>query len=412
MPEEAGLPSAAELELPNPTNMNMQVMADGQHRDTGRTTGSLSAASSQPSNSPSASALTSSGDPSPLAPSELTLVPGEPFPIHLHIPLARGTVQISTRFASAHDEDDSDPSSALDSTPKDNLHAAADHHEASSTSTTGKGKMEGLSMQDLKGAGAASSSSHSGAGTSQMEEAKVENRNREEVGVDEGMEEDADVGSTTLAERTLVNDPITTTTASRTRVHTHVKGPSSSSLSLPVGEDGAGAGEGPSRTYAYQPMHAPHKSVDKADGQSQSQSQRQSEEQPRTATTAVTWDPLKGTGTDDDRHEHAEKTHRRRGTQDDTVVVEDDGEDVVDSKGKLLFPDEEEEKGGGGVGGITPASAIARRASHLRLDLKPAPASPLPWEQIEPPPDNNSKSIAGYYSPVASQKFRTSQGSG
>ncbi|KAH9487172.1 hypothetical protein JR316_0001241 [Psilocybe cubensis] len=264
--------------------------------------------------------------------------------------------------------------------------------------------MEGVSMQELKDAGVPSSSSGAGTNQAQVENANVGNwtRTQGSDGAGEGEEEDVDVG---LAERTLVDDPTTTTT---TRAHTHVKGPSSSSISLPVGPD-EGAGEGPSRTFVYQPMHVPQKSVDRADGHSQ----RQSEDQPRTATTAVTWDPLKANGTDDGHD--GEKTHRRRATQDDTVVVEDEGEDVVDSKGKLLFAeddDEEKREGGVGVGGIAPASAIARRASHLRLDLKPTPSSPLPWEQIDPPPDNNSKSIAGYYSPAASQKFRTLQSSG
>jgi hypothetical protein len=75
-----------------------------------------------------------------------------------------------------------------------------------------------------------------------------------------------------------------------------------------------------------------------------------------------------------------------------SIVAE---EDVVDSNGKLLFPDGD-------------TVAVSRRGSHLRLDLKPP--SPLPWEQIGPPLDNNLKAIAGYYSPATS-RFRAMQNS-
>jgi len=78
-----------------------------------------------------------------------------------------------------------------------------------------------------------------------------------------------------------------------------------------------------------------------------------------------------------------------------SIVVE---EDIADSKGKLLLPD----------GDTVAKLPISRRGSHLRLDLKPP--SPLPWEEIGPPLDNNVKAIAGYYSPATS-RFRMMQSS-
>ncbi|KAF9042065.1 Golgin subfamily A member 7/ERF4 family-domain-containing protein, partial [Panaeolus papilionaceus] len=76
--------------------------------------------------------------------------------------------------------------------------------------------------------------------------------------------------------------------------------------------------------------------------------------------------------------------------------------DIVDSKGKLLIPDQDDVEG---------KPMGSRRTSHLRLDLKPP--SPQPWDQIEPPLNNNMKAVAGYYSPAASQqKFHSMQNTG
>jgi hypothetical protein len=77
--------------------------------------------------------------------------------------------------------------------------------------------------------------------------------------------------------------------------------------------------------------------------------------------------------------------------------LKEEEEDIVDSKGKLFYPDAKTKK-----------LPISQRTSHLRLNLKPP--SPLPWERIEPPLDNNVKATAGYYSPVTS-RFRTMQSS-
>lgn len=65
------------------------------------------------------------------------------------------------------------------------------------------------------------------------------------------------------------------------------------------------------------------------------------------------------------------------------VLVEDD---ITDSKRKLS----------------------SNRTSHFHLNLKPS--SPQPWDHIDPPSDNNHKSIeGGYYSPSTQQKFHTMQ---
>ncbi|PPQ90449.1 hypothetical protein CVT25_014967 [Psilocybe cyanescens] len=402
---EAMLANRSPFSLPNPDpNMNMNMMADG-HRDTGDTTatGSLAAASNS---------ITTT-TPTPTSPQD-NLQSLSPFSgsttTTTAAPPARGTPPTVEGEAS---HDSGSARLVLDSAPSSVAVIVKDTLNAESGNCDSKKKaledMEGMSMQDLK----THTALHAGASTESggEVEAGVESREVAQGG------EDVDVGSTTLAERTLVEgteeEPRTT--------RTHVKGLSSSSLSLPPPTAGLGSG---SRTHA----HAPTQSVDssrryrhweaEAGGSAAGHSHSYSEEQPRTATTLVTWDPLKGT---DDGHADGEaegpgRKVRRDGTQDDTVVVEDDGQDVVDSKGKLLFPDDDEEEPGahgfppGSAG--APISAVARRASHLRLDLKPAPASPLPWEQVDPPPDNNSKSIAGYYSPVSSQKFRTLQNSG
>lgn len=53
-----------------------------------------------------------------------------------------------------------------------------------------------------------------------------------------------------------------------------------------------------------------------------------------------------------------------------------------------------------------------RRASHLRVDIK-NPPSPMPWEVVAPPLDNNDNlaALATHYSPLESHKFRTLQNS-
>lgn len=183
-----------------------------------------------------------------------------------------------------------------------------------------------------------------------------------------GEDGEGELASMTMAEQTLVEGTVGGVGEEGRR--THAKGPSTSSLSLPTKED-----------------YISKKSLDRhrRDG-SLGGGARRSEDQPKSAgttTTGATWDPLK--------HEEVDKTH-------DTIIVEDDGDDVVDSNGKLVYPHDQ----------VKPASAVPpRRASHLRLDIKPA--SPTPWERVEPPLDNNLKAIAGYYSPVASQKFQTFQ---
>lgn len=86
-------------------------------------------------------------------------------------------------------------------------------------------------------------------------------------------------------------------------------------------------------------------------------------------------------------------TNEVNDTQELTVVVEDD---IVDSNGRLLYS---------GVD-LKPSPAASRRASHLRLDLKPP--SPQPWELIDPP-DTDRKGGPDYYSTLGSRKFHTLQ---
>lgn len=87
-------------------------------------------------------------------------------------------------------------------------------------------------------------------------------------------------------------------------------------------------------------------------------------------------------------------TNEANDAQELTVVVEED--DIVDSNGRLLYS---------GVGS-KPSPAASRRASHLRLDLKPP--SPQPWELIDPP-DTDPKGGPDYYSTLGSRKFHTLQ---
>ncbi|KAF9480420.1 hypothetical protein BDN70DRAFT_877556 [Pholiota conissans] len=58
--------------------------------------------------------------------------------------------------------------------------------------------------------------------------------------------------------------------------------------------------------------------------------------------------------------------------------------------------------------------APSRRPSHLRVDVQGPTATATPWEDVEPPLENNLRVLATYYSPggTASQKFRTLQNSG
>jgi len=75
----------------------------------------------------------------------------------------------------------------------------------------------------------------------------------------------------------------------------------------------------------------------------------------------------------------------------DVTIVGEAG-DIVDASGKLLYPDANARPVG------------SRRASHLRLDLKPP--SPHPWDLVEPPNDHRKP---GYYSPSGSHNFHAMQ---
>jgi hypothetical protein len=88
-------------------------------------------------------------------------------------------------------------------------------------------------------------------------------------------------------------------------------------------------------------------------------------------------------------------TNEANDTQELTVVVEDG--DVVDSNGRLIYS---------GVD-LKPSPAASRRASHLRLDLKPP--SPQPWDLIDPPSDTDRKGGPDFYSTLGSRKFHTLQ---
>ncbi|KDR84739.1 hypothetical protein GALMADRAFT_82682 [Galerina marginata CBS 339.88] len=176
---------------------------------------------------------------------------------------------------------------------------------------------------------------------------------------------EVEAGSTTMAERTLVE-------GADSIAKSHARGESTSSFSLPLKEE-----------YTY----APKKSMESQRGRPGSAS-----------ATGATWDPLKSS----DKQEEDTDSEKME-TQDKTVIMEEG--DVVDSRGRLLHVEGEVEEGK-----ASHPSVASRRASHLRLDLKSS--SPMPWEQVEPPLDNNLKAIAGYYSPVTSHKFRTLQNSG
>jgi len=160
-----------------------------------------------------------------------------------------------------------------------------------------------------------------------------------------------ELGSTTMAERTLVEDE---GEEERRGIHN------------------GGEGSGLAMTKA---AHAPTKSL----GSQVSVNGVHDKPTP-------SWVPLNTTAGEGIEMQEREKS----------IVME---EDIVDSKGKLLLPD----------GDTVAKLPISRRGSHLRLDLKP-PSSPLPWEEIGPPLDNNLKAIAGYYSPATS-RFRMMQSS-
>jgi len=168
--------------------------------------------------------------------------------------------------------------------------------------------------------------------------------------------EPGELGSTTMAERTLVEDEGEREQEKK-------------------GTDHSEGGEGSSLRTTIKGTHAHKKSL---------RSQVSLEEVRDKPTPS--WDPSTVTG------EVIEMQEREKST---VMVAE---EDIVDSKGKLLFPDED----------TTAKLPISRRGSHLKLDLKPP--SPLPWEQIGPPLDNNLKAIGGYYSPATS-RFRAMQSS-
>lgn len=77
----------------------------------------------------------------------------------------------------------------------------------------------------------------------------------------------------------------------------------------------------------------------------------------------------------------------------DVTIVGEAG-DIVDASGKLLY----------GYADTSTRPVGSRRASHLRLDLKPP--SPHPWDLVEPPNDQRK---LGYYSPSASHNFHAMQ---
>ncbi|TFK76640.1 hypothetical protein BDN72DRAFT_754048 [Pluteus cervinus] len=83
------------------------------------------------------------------------------------------------------------------------------------------------------------------------------------------------------------------------------------------------------------------------------------------------------------------------------IVVEEDAasQDIVDANGRVLFTDE-----------ATRESPLgSRRASHLRLDLKPP--SPQPWDLIDPPSDDGRKGGVDFCSTPGSRKFESMQNS-
>ncbi|KAF8887714.1 Golgin subfamily A member 7/ERF4 family-domain-containing protein [Infundibulicybe gibba] len=75
-----------------------------------------------------------------------------------------------------------------------------------------------------------------------------------------------------------------------------------------------------------------------------------------------------------------------------TMAVKD-ADSILDSNGRLLFPDSKH------------PSMASRRASHLRLDIKPP--SPQPWDLVDPPADNVCTSGPEYYSTLESRKYDT-----
>ncbi|CAA7264677.1 unnamed protein product [Cyclocybe aegerita] len=202
--------------------------------------------------------------------------------------------------------------------------------------------------------------------------------------VDASMTVEGEFVSNTMAEETLVEgDPEEVLV----RKIAHVKGPSSSSFGFPPREN-------PLEQVLEAPPSTQHGS---AEGESTTTI--------TTTATATHWNPLHPLGQETTEKEDDHIYHDK----DKTVIVEEDEDDIVDSKGRLMFPDETKETTQTPGGILRPSPAASRRASHLRLDLKPP--SPQPWDHIDPPLDNNLKAIAGYYSP-GTTKFRTLQSAG
>ncbi|KAF8665163.1 hypothetical protein AX16_000628 [Volvariella volvacea WC 439] len=86
-------------------------------------------------------------------------------------------------------------------------------------------------------------------------------------------------------------------------------------------------------------------------------------------------------------------------TQDLAVVVEEDvGDQLLDAHGRLLFTDS----------GTRSTPAGSRRASHLRIDIKPG--SPQPWELIDPPSEEGRKAGPDFDSTIESHKYNVLQG--
>jgi len=80
-----------------------------------------------------------------------------------------------------------------------------------------------------------------------------------------------------------------------------------------------------------------------------------------------------------------------KGAHDLTIVGE--GDDIVDSKGHPFYPEVD----------AKPTPATPKRASHLRLDLKP-PSSPQPWELVEPPNEEGRKGPSDFFT-IRARKF-------
>lgn len=157
---------------------------------------------------------------------------------------------------------------------------------------------------------------------------------------------------TTLVDRTLVEGDDADASTKK-----HAKVPSANSLSFPLTEPGSKKSRDSHST--------------RHDGSVEGGS-------------PTSWHPLH-------KVEPLSKDGETQGYDHNMVLVEDD---IAESKGKLLYPQ-------------TDTKIPSNRTSHIQLDLKP---SPQPWDHIDPPLDNNLKSMEGYYSPSAAQQtFHTMQ---